>query len=400
MKFTQDIIIVGAGPAGISTAVFLAKKGYKVLLLEREKFARDKICGDGIGPASIKYLKEIGVYDEIKKENFQVINSTLLTSPSTNKIEIKIPNIIGMVIPRKKLDYILARHSVESGAELIEKFEVKEPIIENNKVVGIKGIYKGKEKTIKSKIVVAADGTHSIIAKKIADKNRKYESKYSAIAVRTYFENVNGLKDCLEIHYKKNILPGYGWIFPVNKTSANIGVTIHYQYYKKQNRNITQLFYDFINNNKYAKAKLKNAKMIQPIQGWPLSYDPHPSKKYYKEIIFVGDAASLVDPLSEEGISNALLSGKLASNAIDSALKTNNFSHLKDYQKQWDKLMKPSLNASVLLQHLMSYPCIIEHIIKKASKDEKLAQTLAGCIVGIFPKTKMLSLDTIKRLIF
>ncbi|KPJ55614.1 hypothetical protein AMJ49_06750 [Parcubacteria bacterium DG_74_2] len=400
----QDIIIVGAGPAGTSTATFLAKKGYNILLLEKEKFPRDKVCGDAIGPTSLRRLKEIGICN-IEKENFKSCSSVCFFSPSNTKVKAKLPLVeglddFGLIIQRKKIDYILADHAIKFGVKLIEQFEVKQPLIENNKVIGVKGIYKGKQEIIKSKIVVAADGTHSTIARKLAEKGRKHKSKYSAIAVRTYFENVEELGNYLEIYYEKSILPAYGWIFPISNTSANVGVAIHYRHYKKQNKTITQLFYDFINNNKYAKRKLKNAKMIHSLKGWPVSYDSHPSKKYHSGVIFVGDAASLVDPLSGEGISNALLSGKLAAKAIDLALRTNDYSELKNYQKEWDKLMKPSLNASVLLQHLMSYPFIVDRVIKKANQDEKLAQTLSGCITGIFPKTKMLSSDIIRRIIF
>lgn len=401
----QDIIIVGAGPAGTSAATFLAKKGYDVLLLDKEGFPRGKVCGDAIGPASLKYLREMGVYDEIEKQNFKSCSSIFFSSPSDNGVKTQLPLIdglsnFGLIIPRKKLDYILTEHSVKSGVKLIEQFEVKKPIIEDNKIVGVSGIYKSKEKkVIRAKIIVAADGTHSVIAKELAEKGRKYESKYSAIAVRTYFKDVKELGNSLEIYYEKSILPAYGWIFPISDTLANVGVAMHHRHHRRQDRTIVQLFYDFINNNKYAKRKLKNARILQPLRGWPLSYDSHPSKKYYAGVVFVGDAASLVDPLSGEGISNALLSGKLAAQAVDLALKTDDFSHLKNYQKEWDKLMKPSLRAGVLLQHLMSHPFIVNRLVKKARRDEKLAQTLAGCITGIFPKTKMLSFDTIKRLI-
>ncbi|MCK4781353.1 geranylgeranyl reductase family protein [Candidatus Parcubacteria bacterium] len=395
----RDVIIVGAGPAGTSTATFLGKKGYDVLLLEKEKFPRDKICGDGIGPTSLKYLKEMGIYDELFKE-FQIINSALLSSPSGNEVNVKIPGSKALIIPRKKLDYILVKHSVKSGVELIEKFEVKEPLVENDKIIGIKGIYRNKEEIIKSKIVVAADGTHSIIGKRLTEKGRKSKNRYSAIAIRTYFDNVEDLKDCAEIHYEKSILPGYGWIFPINETSANVGIAMNYKRYKKQNKTIIQLFYDFINNNEYAKRKLKNAKMRQPLSGWMLSYDAHLNKKYHSGVLFVGDAASLVDPLSGEGIANALLSGKLAAQAIDSTLKTNDFSCLENYPKQWNKSMNPNLNAGLLLEYIMSYPFIINRFIKKATRDEGLAQILASCIAGTFPKTKMFSFNAIRRIIF
>lgn len=395
----RDVIIVGAGPAGTSAATFLAKKGVDVLLLEKDKFPRDKICGDSVNFTSIEIFKEMGVYDEIKKQNSFFTNGIFLTSPSNIELKTKTIANKGIMMPRKELDYILAQHAVKSGTELIEEFRVTYPIIENGKVVGVKGKYKGEEKEIRSKIVVAADGTNSIIAKRLL--NKKIEPRYSAIAIRTYFENVKELEDLIEIHYEKTILPAYGWIFPTSETSANVGVGIRYDHYKKNNKSIRNLLDDFIKNNRYANKKLNSATMIEPPKVWTLLFDSHTSEKYRNGILFVGDAASFIDSLTGQGIPNALLSGKIAAQTILIALEKNDFSYkiLKEYEKQYSQLIKPNFKAAFFLQRLMSKPFIVNSVIKKATRNKEFSKILASCICGNISKIKILSPKVIKNII-
>ncbi len=393
---TRDIIIVGAGPAGISTAIFLAKRGISALVLEKEKFPRDKICGDSVNYTSINIFKEMGVYDEVLKQNPFFTNGVFFTSPSNIELKTKIVNNKGLMMPRIKLDNILARHAMGMGVFLREKFMVTQPLVENNQVVGIKGVCNGKEEKIRSKIVVAADGTNSIIARKLL--NKKLKPTYTAVAIRTYFDNVKNLTDLIEIHYEKTILPAYGWIFPTGKNSANVGVGIRYDHYKKNGKPIKEIFYNFIKNNPHAQRKLDSAKMTAPLKIWPLLFDSSASEKYRDGILFAGDAASLIDPLTGQGIPNALLSGKLAAQTILNALEKNDFSYktLKNYKKQYDDLIKPNFQAAFFLQYLMGNPMIVDYIIKKARQNEELSKILANCICGNISKNNMLSLKLIK----
>lgn len=394
---TNSIIIVGAGPAGTSTAIFLAKKGIKALLLEKEKFPRSKICGDYINYTSIELFREMGVYDEILKQNPFSINGVFITSPSNIELKTRLVNSDGLMIEREKLDYILAQYAVKLGVELVEKFLVTEPIVENNQVVGVRGQYKGKTEEIRSNIVVAADGTNSIIAKKLS--NKKLKSRYMAIAIRTYYENVENLENLIEVHYEKTILPAYGWIFPTGKTSANVGVGIRYDHYLKMNKPVKEIFNDFVKNNPHAQKKLNSAKMTAPLKIWPLSYDSHISEKYRDGILFTGDAASLIDPMTGQGIPNALLSGKLAAQSCIKALEKNDFTFntLKSYENHYDKLIKPNFQAAFFLAYLMGNSSVVNYIIKKAKQNKELARILTECICGNIPKNKMLSLKFIKH---
>lgn len=392
----KNVIIVGAGPAGTATAIFLAKKGVNALLLEKEKFPRDKVCGDSINYTSIEIFKEMGVYDEILKQNPFPTNGVFLASPSNIELKTRLVNSKGLMIERKKLDYTLVRYAVKLGVELAEEFLVTQPIMENNQIIGIKGVHKGKTREIRSKIVVAADGTNSIIAKKLS--NKKLKPKYMAIAIRTYYENVKDLEDLIEIHYEKTILPAYGWIFPTGKTSANVGVGIRYDHYLKMNKPIKEIFSDFIKNNSHAQKKLNFAKMTAPLKVWPLLYDSHTSEKYRNGILFTGDAASLIDPLTGQGIPNALLSGKLAAQTILNALEKNDFSFktLKNYETEYNKLIKPNFQAAFFLHYMMGNSSIVNYIIKKAKRNEELSKILTECICGNISKNNMLSLKFLK----
>src|SRR3989344_8891302 len=160
-----DVIVVGAGPAGSTCSMFLAKKGIKVLLVDRASFPRDKTCGDAISGKSARVLKELGLDKDLEKKDHAKIYGVLLSSPNGSVVEIPIPKQAdgkaryGYCARRMVFDNFLfenAKKVVETG----EKFNVTDIIKENDHVVGVKGIdlHSNEEREYRTKIVVGADG--------------------------------------------------------------------------------------------------------------------------------------------------------------------------------------------------------------------------------------------------
>lgn len=220
----RDVIVVGAGPAGATTAMILAQHGYDVLMLDRYDFPRDKACGDGIPAGAWRRLLERGMGEKIDgavaRGDMYPISGMRLMSPRGNVIEAAFNEPDGQlsyVMPRVHFDALIQQHAVDSGAEF-RAAAVKEPLIEDGRVVGVMAQLNGAVKPIRSKLVVGADGVTSIITRNLRPKDAQHKDEHRAIALRAYIRGMEVFPGEVEFFLYDDILPGYAWIFPPEKT--------------------------------------------------------------------------------------------------------------------------------------------------------------------------------------
>jgi geranylgeranyl reductase family protein len=386
-----DVTIVGAGPAGCSAAFFLAKNGFKVLLADKATFPRDKICGDGISSASLNILEEMEVLKKIEAIEHHKINYIKISSPNGRMMTGRYPIVknfrdYGYVVKRKEFDHVLFEHvKALSNVHILENFRVDNLVYNSGKVTGVSGSHGDEKIDIFSDYIIGADGVHSKIAKKIGLFNDK--NKHRAFAVRGYFEDVQDLSDAVEIHYDSQVVPGYCWIFPTGKTSANVGVGVFNRF--TETRETKELFDLFIRNNKFAKRRLKNAEMKGPLKGFPLTLGSFGSRRSRGNVLLIGDAASFIDPLTGEGIYYALLSGKFAAEAIRQGVTSQTAGEI--YEKMWSgKFKNREFMPGYLLQTLMGSRIAINTAVFLGSISKKKATSMAGVISHVLPKYRMI----------
>jgi flavin-dependent dehydrogenase len=273
---------------------------------------------------------------------------------------------------------------------VLEEFEVKGFASNESQICGISGIYENQSMNFMGRYIIGADGAHSITAKRLNLNND--EPRHRAFGMRAYFENVEGLDKCIEIHYEESILPGYGWIFDMGGGKANVGVGVFNRFVSS--KGIKNIFMRFIEKNSYAKEKLKKANMIKnSLKGWPIPCGSFPSKRSAGNVMFIGDAGSFVDPLTGEGIYYALRSGEYASQAISTALTHPNIAKSAGYvyEKLWGREFKwKEYRMGYLLQPLLNNKFLINFTIHRASKKKKKAEKIVGVIGHKLPKTKLL----------
>jgi geranylgeranyl reductase family protein len=334
MNKYYDVIVVGAGPAGCSAACFIAQKGYEVLLIDKAKFPRDKICGDGFSASSLAVLEKLGALEVVERANPFRIDKVTVSSPNGTVVSAKPPSVEGLrdygyVIPRKEFDNLFLQFTKGiPKVKLLENTHVEELIYDGLDVCGVRS----KNETFMGKIIIGADGVHSTIAKILSLRNDN--PKHRGIALRAYFDNVENLNHEIE-------LPGYAWIFPTSEHTANIGVGILTRF--ADSTGIRDLFYRFLEKNNHARIKLTNAQMIEnSLRGCPLPIGSFPSERSNRNVLLLGDAASFVDTLTGEGIYYALRSGEYAAEAIDLTLsKSNRLERVGTiYEKLWKKEFK------------------------------------------------------------
>lgn len=382
-----DVIIVGGGPGGSSAASFLSMGGAKVLLVDKATFPRDKICGDAHSGKTIKVLRELGINNQLPKVPHAKVRGIILSSPKGEVLDLPFARAgeevrePGYVIRRKDGDNLFFQHAKKLSTQTIEGFTVTDVIQENGRPTGIVGkMPNGESKTFTAKFIIGADGANSLVVTKLGVK--RLDENHTCAALRAYYDNVEGLTDRIEIHFVKESMPGYFWIFPIDGKNANVGIGMVSRDIKAKSVNLQQVMLDLIAKNPLFTERFKNAKLVSPIQGWKLPFGSKHQQVHGDGFLLVGDAASLIDPFSGEGIGNALTSGQIAAKVGLEALKANNFSKefFNAYEERLWKELDAELQTSYNMQKLGRNQFILNLVIHKAATKPKVKDAIVGML--------------------
>lgn len=318
----RDVIVVGAGPGGSVCSAFLTRAGADVLLLDKEIFPRDKPCGDGQAGVTTKILGELGWLDGLRElgyENFGIV----MTAPDYTKVIVEAPFRGSRYdTPRRIFDDYCRRMAMKEGAEMVEDVWVYDVIWEDGQVRGVKAKYQGEYVELRSKIVIGADGSHSVVAKKIG----MFPDLDTEVAVvgRCYYEDVD-MEPYNEIHFDKGVLPGYVWLFPEKDKLCNVGLGFNRIFYLRSGKTLEEYLDQWIEESPYGE-RLRGKKRVGEFRGWRIPSGAQAMDNYVPGCILIGDAASMVMPLTGEGIGPAMVTAKLAAQLSMDALKKNDFS--------------------------------------------------------------------------
>ena len=331
-----DVCIIGAGIAGSTCAFYLARKGIKVLLLEKSKFPRDKICGDAITPRAQIHLKRMGVLDSVlqeKKGHWAKIGG--IVSPAgirysgNSAVQDESPLVIA--IKRMILDEKMANAAVEAGAALIENYSVK-----GARLSQAEGVWRviPTDKTqplFQSRVLVAADGAHSHLARSLGIVTTRPKAICSRAYVKagTFRFNEDGV--CF---YRPEIVPGYLSIF--RQADGGLGLCCYIMPGGKSTiTDLKRMHHTLIDEDPYISAELGPHAQIEKMRAGFLRTELV-KESVSDHLLIAGDAAGHIDPLTGEGIQYAMDAGEIAADVLEEAFIKNNFSRnfLKRYQKR------------------------------------------------------------------
>jgi geranylgeranyl reductase family protein len=385
----DDIVIVGAGPAGCATSMFLAKAGITHTIIDKAVFPRDKICGDALSGKVVYVLKQLNNnlllnYQQNSQAflpswgvKFVAPNGKFIDIPFKSDIS-KEPHAPGFISKRIDHDFELFKNLDKNYAQVIEGAELQAVKQIAN---GIEYIYKHHGKTIQKtcKLIIGAEGDRSIIGKHLG--GIKKENKHYCAGIRAYYSGVSGLhqQNFIELHFLEELLPGYFWIFPLPNGMANVGAGMLSHVVSKKRINLKEDMLKAIANNPNIKHRFKGARLEGKISGWGLPLGSKRRSISGDNFLLTGDAAALIDPFTGEGIGNAMYSGMLAAAHIQKAVAENNFSagfnRAYDeafYNRQWDEL-----KLSHTMQKLVKYPWLFNFVVNKANKNKALRETIS-----------------------
>ena len=342
-----DVLILGAGPGGAATALFLAKENIPCIVVDKAVFPRDKICGDALSGKVVEILNR---YDRSFVEKLSLdpiqLNCWGVTFVAPNLEELSIPFrnkpkktdekreiAPGFITKRYDFDHFMVKEvKKHAGVNLMEGVEIDQFV---KTPEGFTCSDKSGNYIIHAKLVIDGSGAHSQFAKKIG--KLEVEKEHHCAGLRVYYKGVTGIKEgnYIELHFLKDFLPGYFWIFPLADGQCNVGVGMRSDYVGKKRINLKTELNNIIQKYPQLSERFKNAEPVDDIRGYGL---PLGSKKRAisgDNYMLIGDAASLIDPFTGEGIGNAILSGYTAAQQAKEAIEIKNFSGtaLKKYDE-------------------------------------------------------------------
>ena len=310
-----DVVVVGAGPAGCAAAITLARAGAAVTVVDRARFPRDKCCGDGLTASALRHLEELGL-DPGAVASWTPVRDVALRSPSGRTVELGLPadGLHAAVARRNDLDAALVDRARDVGACVVEEAPVT--AVEGTGA-GLR-VATGRGATLAPAYVVAADGAWSPTRKLLgaAAPAGRYLGDWHAL--RQYVTGVGAeAARRLWVWFEPDLLPGYAWSFPLGEGRANVGYGVPRR--PDVRSGPMGALWEALLARPHIRAVLgPGARPEAPVRAWPIpaAVDRSLLTGPGGRVLFAGDAARVTDPMTGEGIGQALESGTAAARSI------------------------------------------------------------------------------------
>jgi len=307
-----DVIVAGAGPAGSSAAIHLARRGLRVLLVEQKEFPRPKLCGEFISPECRQHFEKLGVADKMSGAGPSTISETVFYSTRGRHVSVPSrwfggPAALGL--SRAVMDDVLLRRAQDCGVCVIEGASISEPLMTQSSVTGVKLKFNGSEQEYRAPVTIDATGRARILTRKLTQRR----SKPKLIAFKVHLRNTRVAPGACEIYFYTD---GYGGLSTIEGDISNLCFITSAEQVKLHHSDPDTVMRETVMKNERAAYTLKKA---TPESEWlSASWEsfgrqrPSPAKG----LLAIGDSAAFIDPFTGSGMLMAFESGELASDVI------------------------------------------------------------------------------------
>jgi menaquinone-9 beta-reductase len=336
-----DVVVVGAGPAGTAAAISAVTRGLDVICVDKAHFPRDKTCGDGLTANALRLLCGLGVTaSDLAAMEPSFVRETVLVSPSGRRVRLPLPTdgAHAAVVSRRALDAALVGLARRRGVDVREGCAVEALQQDTTRVqVTLTGGAR-----IDARFVIAADGHWSSVRRLVASEPSRDLGEWHA--VRQYFEGVDDER--LWVLFERDLLPGYAWVFPLPGGRANVGYGV-LRSDGRSGRELKDLWPALLARPILREILGPNARPAEAVRAWPIPTRYDPARLAYGRVRFVGDAAGVVDPMTGEGIAQAIETGMLAAESIATGA---------DYRELVHRALGRDLRFAHFLQRILRVP--------------------------------------------
>jgi geranylgeranyl reductase family protein len=382
-----DVVIVGAGPAGSTAAIHLASHGHKVLLVDKETFPRDKICGDGLIADTINSLKRVGLYETVRQIGHKATVSSVY-SPS--RIHFDIPGEF-LTLKRFLLDELIARKAVASGARFCQ---AKVTNIEAHADDSLRISVAGSDKPLTTRVALLATGANVEMPARLGLVTNNGPS---AVALRCYVRSPVEL-DRLIVSYDRSITPGYAWIFPLGNGEFNVGCGMTYKRSTAPDVNLRDVFRLFITTFPLADEIMKRAETVTPLRGAMLrcglrgTYPVGPGNT-----LVLGESIGTTFPFTGEGIGKAMETGELAAKVVHEAIAGADLKRLHQFPERIERELKPKFLGYQIAENWFSKPWLNDFVARRIRASRILQELVEGIVNETVDPREVFSLRGILR---
>jgi geranylgeranyl reductase family protein len=378
-----------------------------MLLLEKSRFPRDKICGDAISGKSVRVLRDLGLEHKLRLEPQVEARGVHFSAPNGKvaRISFTPPHAkrksMGYVCRRMVFDNILFSAAKAEAADCAEEFVVDGLLRAGEKVTGVMGhgAGDGAAHTFRAQAVIGADGFDSIVARQTG--LYEHDPDHWVVATRGYYRGLPDLTDYIEIHFVDEVTPGYFWIFPLEDGWANVGIGMLHSELKKRRINLREAHVQATQSSVF-KKRFSQAELVGGIRGWNLPLGSKRRRVHGDGFLLTGDAAGLIDPFSGEGIGNAMVSGEIAARVLARACAANalDAESLGEYPNLLWQEIGNELKTSHLLQRIGRIKPLLNFVVGKAARSIEVAHWISSMMANETPRAELASPLTYLRLLF
>lgn len=367
-----DVAIVGAGPAGSSSAICLARKGYSVALIDKEWFPREKLCGDFLNPINWPIFHELGVAKAILMREHEKVTTFRMTSLTGDEAEAHFParegeTLFGLGFRRSYLDHILLEMAVSEGATVFQGCRVKE-LKRHTRGWGLRIDHSATVEELHARVLIGADGRNSWVAHRLGVAGRS-DSQGESIGFELHLRQASGVHGTVEIH----LFPGgYGGLIRLSQDTINLCFAVRTSELPEQ-VSFDSLSSCCLSRNRHLREILRGSDAIGEVRStFPVYFSPR--RSYGDGFLLVGDAARVTEPVTGEGVYFALKSGMLAAETVDCALHHRDVSArpLRSYDQACRRLFRLRRGVNSVIRFLMYRPALLSPLIRLSSKREQL----------------------------
>jgi geranylgeranyl reductase family protein len=374
-----DVVIIGAGPAGSSSAISLARLGYSVALLDKEQFPREKLCGDFINPSNWPILRALRVKKEILARARQKVTGFQITSVEGDEAECPLPltsgEPFGLGMPRRSLDHILVEKAQGENVTLLQNCRIKRLTRKENPW-HLEFDHAGTIETLQARVLIGADGRHSWVAHHLG-LSRSADMRGRAVAFQLRLRCRGGLGDRVEIH----LFPGgYVGLLGLGEDTINLCLAVDKDRLP-DDQPFARLLEFRLQLNPHLKTILNRSEPAGELRStYPVYFSPR--RSFGDNVLLAGDAARVNEPVSGEGIYFALKSGLLAAETIDAAFRAGDFSaaRLRAYETACRREFRLRRGVNALIRALIYRPALASPLIRFSAKRRRLLDSIVRTV--------------------
>lgn len=411
MPSDVDVAIVGAGPAGSASAILLTRQGYRVALIDKATFPRDKACAEYMSPAIEGILQRLGVLEQVEAAHpahllgFDIYSakghSFRADFAGNRKPDGKPYYQYGLALSRQILDHLLIEQARREGAEVLEGTRLQTFQIERVGSAETSVSLTLQEahartaaegtKTLHARLLVAADGVHSIIARRLGVQQMSVRQR--KIALVTHMRGIADLGVYGEMHVGRTSYAGLAPLEPPEIGDlCNVAIVVD-EREAPQLAGKTDAFFDARLREFPALAgRLEGARRTKPLLA--ISRLAVRARRYSADgVMLVGDATSFYDPFTGEGIYRALRGAELLAEVAGAALVSGDCTaaRLSAYDRQHRREFAGKRTVEQIVQILISRPALFDHVTKRLASKKRLADTIVGVTGDFLPPINVLS---------